>query len=90
MTIYVCYTIFFLFLLLRKKGLNRTFSVTESETKLILLGLVIYCASYLVTTALIKSGLKTESYYILSHHVILLAICLFLYIKMLKTHDPQP
>jgi len=90
MTLYVCYTLFFLFLLLSKKGLNRSFSVKESETKLILLGLVIYCASYLVTSALIKSGLKTESYHIFNHHVILLAICVFLYIKMVKTNEPQP
>jgi len=87
MTLYVCYTLFFLFLLLRKKGLNRTFSVKESETRLILLGLVIYCASYVLSSALIKFGLKTESYYILSHHVILLAICVFLYIKMVNTND---
>jgi len=87
MTLYGCYSLFFLFLLLRKKRLNRTFIVKESETKLILLGLVIYCASYLVSSALIRFGLKTESYYILSHHVILLAICVFLYIKMVKTND---
>lgn len=89
MTVYACYTLFFLFLLLKEKGTTRTFYVSENETKLILLGLIIYSASYFVSFALIKFGLKTESFRIISHHPILLAICLFLYIKMMAPNDSK-
>jgi len=88
MILYTSYTLFFLFLLLRKKGTTRSFNINETETKWILLGLVIYCASYLVSSALIEFGLKNDSFRILSHHALLLAISLFLYIKMFKTNDP--
>lgn len=89
MILYACYTLFFLFLLLKKKGTTRTFHVTENDTKFILLGLVIYSATYFVSLALIDFGLKTESFRIISHHPLLLAICLFLYIKMIVPNDSK-
>ena len=85
MTLYTCYTLFFLFLLFKKNGTTRSFNVNETETKWILIGLVIYCASYLVSSALIKFGLKNDSFQILSHHALLLAISVVLFIKMIKT-----
>ena len=88
MILYTCYILFFLFLLLRKKGTTHAFNISRTETKWILLGLVIYCASYLVSSALIEFGLKNESFRIFSHHALLLAISVVLYIKMIKRNDP--
>jgi len=87
MIVYTLYSLYFLFLLLRKKGINRAFCLTEKETKFILVGLVIYCASYLASSALIEFGLKVDSFRIFSHHAILLVACCILYIKMIKTDD---
>jgi hypothetical protein len=89
MILYTCYTLFFLFLLLRKKGVARAIYITENETKLILLGLVIYCASFLVSSSLIEFGLKNDSFHILTHHALLLAIGVVLYIKMTKVNDSR-
>ena len=88
MILYTCYTLFFVFLLLKKKGTTRTFRISETETTAILLGLVTYCASFLISFALIEFNLKNESFRILSHHPLLLAMILFFYIKMIKTNDP--
>ncbi|HMG88938.1 MAG TPA: hypothetical protein VK589_02725 [Chryseolinea sp.] len=85
MTGYALYTMYFLFLLLRKKGIKHAFCLTEKETKFILVGLVIYCGSYLFSAALIAFDLKVDTYRIVSHHAILLAICVILYLKMRKT-----
>ncbi len=63
--------------------------MTEKETKFILVGLVIYCMSYLVSSALIEFGMKVDSYRIFSHHAILLAACCILYIKMIKADDSK-
>jgi hypothetical protein len=89
MTVYALYTLYFLFFLLRKKGIRHAFCLTEKETKLILTGLVIYSLSYLVSAALIEFGLKVESFRIFSHHAILLAVCCVLYVKMIKTDDAR-
>ena len=89
MTVYALYTLYFLFLLLRKKGIRHAFCLTEKETKLILTGLVIYSLSYLVSAALIEFALKVDTFRILSHHAILLAAGCILYVKMIKTDDAQ-
>jgi hypothetical protein len=88
MILYMCYTLFFLVLLIWKKGTTRTIYIKETETKFILLGLVIYCVSFLISTLLIEFGLKNESFRLLSHHALLLAIIVFFYIKMIKPNDP--
>lgn len=87
MTVYVLYTLYFLFLFLKKRGIKHAFCLTEKETKLILVGLIIYSASYLVSAALIEFGLKVDTFRIVSHHAIMLPICVVLYIKMMKTDD---
>jgi len=87
MTVYALYTMYFLFLLLRKKGIRQSFCLTEKETKLILAGLAVYCASYLVSATLIAFDLKVHTFRIVSHHAILLPICVVLFIKMIKTDD---
>jgi hypothetical protein len=87
MTVYTLYTLYFLFLLLRKKGLKHAFCLTEKETKFILVGLVVYCASYLVSATLIAFDLKVATFRIVSHHAILLSVCVILYLKMMKTDD---
>ena len=89
MILYACYTLFFLFLLLRKKGITMAIYITENETWLILLGLVIYCASFLVSSSLIEFGLKNDSFHILTHHALLLAISVVLYIKMARANDSK-
>jgi hypothetical protein len=87
MTVYALYTMYFFFLLLKKKGIKHSFCLTEKETKFILVGLIIYCASYLVSAALIAFDLKVDTFRIVSHHAILLPICVVLYIKMMDTDD---
>jgi hypothetical protein len=87
MTVYALYTCYFLFLLLKKKGIKHAFHLTEKETKFVLVGLVIYSASYLVSAALIEFDLKVDTFGIVSHHAILLPICVVLYIKMMQTDD---
>lgn len=89
MILYACYILFFLFLLLKKKGVTSAFHVNENETKLILLGLVIYASTYLVSRGLIEFGLKAESFRIISHHPLLVAICLFFYYKMIAPNESR-
>jgi hypothetical protein len=84
MTVYALYTLFFLFLLLKKKGVTHAFCLTENETKVVLLGLAVYTTTYLISSALIRFDLKVETYRIFSHHVILLGACLFFCVKMIK------
>ena len=88
MVLYTCYTGFFLFLLLTKKGLTKAFCFNENETRYILIGLIIYCSGYLLSSTLIEFDLKSESYRIFNHHAILLPICVVLFIKMNKQNDP--
>lgn len=88
MTLYGCYTLFFLVLLLRKKGTTRTIQINERETNLILLGMVIYCASFFVSFTLIEFRLKNEEFRIMTHHALIVAIIIFFLIKMVKTNDP--
>ena len=88
MTLYACYTLFFLVLLLRRKGITRTISINERETNAILLGMVVYCASFFVSFTLIEFRLKNEAFRIMSHHVLIVAIIVFFLIKMIKTNDP--
>ena len=87
MIVYSLYMLYFLFLLLRRKGIKHAFSLTENETKFILVGLTIYCGTYLLSATLIEFDLKVKTFKIVSHHVILLAICVVLYIKMLHSDD---
>lgn len=87
MILYGCYTMFFLVLLLWKKGISRTIEIKEKETNFILLGMLIYCASFLVSSALIEFGLKNESFRILTHHVLIIAIIVFFIVKMDRTND---
>ena len=87
MLVYTLYTLYFLFLLLRKKGIRHSFSLTDKDTKFILVSLVVYCGTYLVSAALIKFNLKVDTFRIVSHHAILLPICVVLYIKMLYSND---
>jgi hypothetical protein len=87
MIVYASYTLFFLFLLLWKKKIRHAFCFTEKDTKLILMGLAVYCASYVVSSALIEFGLKVDTYRFFSHHAILLAACVLFYVKMIRTDD---
>ena len=87
MIVYTLYTSYFLFLLLWKKKVRYAFCLTERDTKFILTGLVVYCTSYVVSSALIEYGLKVDTYRFFSHHAILLVACVFFYVKMIKTDD---
>jgi hypothetical protein len=87
MIVYALYILYFLVLLLRKKGIRHAFSLTEKETKLILVGLAIYCGTYLLSATLIEFDLKVDTFRILSHHAILLPICVVLCIKMIYSND---
>lgn len=82
MVLYTCYTVFFLILLLTKKGLTKAFCFNENETRYILIGLTIYCSGYLLSSILIEFDIKSESYRIFNHHAILVPICVVLAIKM--------
>ena len=87
MIAYALYTLYFLFLLLWKKKVRHAFCLSERDTKFILTGLVVYCASYVVSSGLIEYGLKVDTYRFFSHHAILLGACVFFYVKMIKTSD---
>lgn len=87
MTVYAVYTIYFLALLVSKKAVTKNFCFTERETKVLLAGLVIYCATHLISATLIRFGLKTESFQIVGHHAILLPLCVVLYVKMVRSNS---
>lgn len=87
MLIYSIYTLLFLFLYFGRKGMTKSFQVTEGDTKYILLGLVLYSLCNVVSHALIHFDLKSQSYQIVNPHFVLLAICFFLFYKMITPRD---
>ena len=84
MTIYAIYFMYFLALFFWVRGRTFELIVDAQDTRYILIGLVLYSLSNLVSRMLILLEWKNESFEIVNSHFLLFGIGFFLYYKLKK------
>lgn len=84
MTIYAIYFMYFLALIFWARGRKFEFIVDAQDTQYILIGLVLYSLSNLLSRILILLEWKNDSFEIVNSHFLLFGIGFFFYDKLKK------